>query len=522
MKEGAFSSAIRLLEDALSVVKSADAVAWVVYLAGVVPFFGALLFDLTDLMQNPFAAERLAWMTLVLAVFYMWMHICQSVFCGRLYATVTEQPSVLKAQFTAAARTQTILAGSKLLVWPLAVGLIVTYPAVTMFYQHSLLPEGFVAEAKRDATYRQAQAASMLASVLLFRALLWINLLSLLFMAPQLWKTFTGLESKVTRAPQILFNPTSIAALCVLAYLGLDPIVKAACVLRRFARQSERSGQDLSLKLRAIQKGLVASLVIGLFLIPLRLYAVQPNEVSAGQMKRAMEQVFHDPANRWDLPVVQPRKHASGPFETFVDSIADHVNHLWDDLNMAIQRFEEWLRRVMPQADRMGGHEQRAASKTDVSIVVAIFSALLAIAVVVAMWNRRKHSGPQQAAAMAVAAPKIDALEQEVHAADQAPGDWLQLAERYRMGGDFRLALRALYLSILATLGENGLISLARGKSNLDYVRELQRRAKRRGPEFTDLFRANVRMFEETWYGEHPATEKTLENFLKNAGQLQN
>ncbi len=538
MKESGFTSALRLLEDALVLVKRTDSLAWLIYLAGVVPFFSVLLFEITDLVQNPFAVQRLLAIAFGLTLLYGWLHVCQSVFCARIYSTLTEQEDDLRAQFSEALVCQSVLSGSKLLLWPLTLVLFVPHPVVTMFYQHSLLvPAEFasggwratVTESKKDAVFQQPQAAWMLVLVLLLRALLWINLFLLLFVLPSLWKTFTGVEGNVTRSPAVLINPTSITALCILAYLGLDPIVKGACVLRRFARQSQSSGRGLRLRLLHVQRSAAAAIVLLVVLTCAPQAAAARTEparhetpsASAEQMKRAIDTVFGDPSNTWNLPVVEPRRPPSDAFESFMRSVADHVSQAWEDLKSAFQAFEEWLRRIFSNSASGNRVKQRPASKSEVSIMIACFSALLILAALVPLLRRTRRSRPEPVTAVIISAGALPLLDDDVPVRDQTEDEWITLAEQYRAAGNFRLALRALYLSSLATLARGGMILPARGKSNLDYSRELQRRAKRLGSDVAAIFRMNVQLFERSWYGTHPATEETLDSFLQNLSILQ-
>ena len=85
--------------------------------------------------------------------------------------------------------------------------------------------------------------------------------------------------------------------------------------------------------------------------------------------------------------------------------------------------------------------------------------------------------------------------------------------------GQFRLALRASYLASLAHLGQRDFIRLARHKSNRDYDRELQRRA-RANPELLTAFDRNLAAFERSWYGEHAVTPETLGNFAQNLERI--
>lgn len=521
MKQSAFGSAVALLEDALVLVKQADSTAWFIYAAGAVPFFALLLFEATDLAQNPFALERLALLAFVLAALYIWLHICQSMFAARLHAILTA--SHARFEFRQSLAMQALLAPAKLIVWPLGLLTVIPHATVTMFYQHALIPgqsrTGTIAEAKCDAAYRRTQSVWLLLLVFLLRLIFWFNLLLLTATLPSLIKTFTGIEGKLTRSPGLLLNPTAFVALCALAYLALDPAVKACCVLRRFARQSETSGLDLRLRLSKLQR-ISATAVVGLvFCAPLHMRAASASNapaVSPQEMQRAIGAVFHDPRNSWDLPVVEQRKPASNAFVAFMDSIVDRIDAFWKSINSAIDDFFRALQRLFSRTQRPSDGEPKPVSKSVGWIVIGSFSLLLAAALVLALRKRQRRSRPQFARTTLVAAKPIDLAHEDTSALDQPADEWLKLAAQYRDGGNLRLALRALYLAMLALLGRQGLISLAPGKSNLDFLRELDRRARRLSPEFVPAFGANLRFFEESWYGEHPVTEETLARFERN------
>ncbi len=533
MKQSAFTSAVRLLEDALVLAKRANSTAWLVYLAGVVPFFGLLLFAMTDLLENPFALERLPVLALTLALLYCWLHICQSVFCGYLAATLTRTTESPRAYFAQAFYVQPALAASKLILWPITMLLLVPHPAVSMFYQHSLLaPEreaqglrAVMSESKRDALSGQKQAIWMLVLVLFLRAILWINLLGLLLFGPSLWKTFTGIEGPFTRSPGLLVNPASLATLSLLAYIGLDPIVKAACVLRRFARQAESSGLDLRLRVATLRR-VAAALLFCMLWMPIRAAAAtgptsaNPPAVSQDGMREAIKSVFHDPHNIWDLPVVEPHKSSSSPFVAWMDSILNRIDAAWTSITSAIATLLKALRQIFSNPDHARETTAHPVSSVSVWAVVAVFTLLLVAAIQAALWNRRKRPRPQITKATATPEKTLDIAREDVQATDQPEDEWLRLAQQHRMAGNLRLALRALYLSTLAAFGRTGLISLARGKSNLDYVHELQRRAKRLNSDFVPLFRTNLRLFEASWYGDHGVNEEIFELFERNSSAL--
>jgi len=540
MKESSFASAVRLIEDALVLAKRADATAWLVYLAGVVPFFGFLLYEITDLAQNPFALDRLVGTAFVAAVLYCWLHIGQSVFCGCLRATLTETAPALRACFAEAAAAQPILAAGKLMIWPVTLLLVVPHPAVTMFFQHSLVPSAsrpqgvrsVMAESRRNALYRSWQAIWMLLLVLLLRAILWVNLFGLLVMAPALWKSFTGMEGRLTRSPDLLLNPTSLAALAMLAYIGLDPPVKAACVLRQFTRGAEESGLDLRLRLATLRRAAAAAalmlwtLVVLTLCLPRHATAAAPQAVSRSasvapeQMGQAIKQVFRDPRNAWDLPVVKPRHAPSGPFTAFIDSIVTHISEAWKSVLAGIDSLIDALRHILENSNEPPERQAHAVSSRSGWTVIAVFTVLLAAAMLVGLWNRRERKSRQMAAITAIPAQSIDIAREDLQAIDQPEDEWIRLARQHQAAGNLRFAVRALYLSTLAAFGRCGLLALARGKTNLDYLRELQRRAKRLNDGLVPLFRSNLKLFEESWYGEHPVSIERYELFERNASAL--
>lgn len=104
-------------------------------------------------------------------------------------------------------------------------------------------------------------------------------------------------------------------------------------------------------------------------------------------------------------------------------------------------------------------------------------------------------------------------LDDNVQAAQLPSDGWLRLAREQAALGEWRLALRALYLAHLARLGAEGLLTLRRHKTNLDYERELRRRALQRAglPEW---FSARRREFEAAWYGSEQTGEARVREWF--------
>ena len=121
----------------------------------------------------------------------------------------------------------------------------------------------------------------------------------------------------------------------------------------------------------------------------------------------------------------------------------------------------------------------------------------------------------------ATAAPAPDLNSEDVSAAALPEDGWVAMARQYLDRGEYRLALRAMYLAMLAALGEGNLLTIARFKSNRDYMVELTRRAHW-VPQAIQAFGDNVRSFEEAWYGQHEVGRERIEKFQTNQEQIRN
>ena len=124
-------------------------------------------------------------------------------------------------------------------------------------------------------------------------------------------------------------------------------------------------------------------------------------------------------------------------------------------------------------------------------------------------WQKRDRTQDGVAEAL----PAVPDVADENVGADQLPEDgWSRLARELLERGELRLALRAFYLASLASLADRNLITLAKFKSNLEYQRELDRRAHAL-PVVTGAFGENLSVFERVWYGLHEVTPEMLREF---------
>ncbi|MBC7805532.1 MAG: DUF4129 domain-containing protein, partial [Akkermansiaceae bacterium] len=79
---------------------------------------------------------------------------------------------------------------------------------------------------------------------------------------------------------------------------------------------------------------------------------------------------------------------------------------------------------------------------------------------------------------------------------------------RERAGkGDYRSAIRLTYIAALWKLGEGGILTLEKNRTNWEYQRALRKQSP---PLHDDLLPA-TRLFDRVWYGKQPGTEREFE-----------
>jgi hypothetical protein len=77
-------------------------------------------------------------------------------------------------------------------------------------------------------------------------------------------------------------------------------------------------------------------------------------------------------------------------------------------------------------------------------------------------------------------------------------GEWLRRAEQYSAEGQWRLAVRCLYMATLVRLDEAGLIHYSAGLTNWEYVRRVRRGG---GERFMPVLEPMTDRFDRVWYG---------------------
>jgi Domain of unknown function (DUF4129) len=91
----------------------------------------------------------------------------------------------------------------------------------------------------------------------------------------------------------------------------------------------------------------------------------------------------------------------------------------------------------------------------------------------------------------------------------------LKRAETLSMQGDYRTAVRYLYLSSLLVLDEQGLLRYDRSRTNREYLRSVSSK-----PELAKPLHAVIDVFDRVWYGFENVDEQTYQSYVKHVDEL--
>jgi hypothetical protein len=540
--------AIEILEQSVNLLRASPR-ALTIYLAGAIPFTLALLFFLNDMMLSPYAFDHLATASLGLAALYVWKNTLQAIFVARLYRTLS--PGVPTGvggplQFFRSFLNPLLV---QCALQPVGLAIPLPFPWLTAFFRNVSLfaaigaPDA-VRTARRQAVLWTRQTWGILLIVGLAFLLLFLNLLAVIVLLPQLARSFLGVEGDFVRLGVILY-PATLGVALALAWMAIDPVLDAVFVLRCFYGESIATGEDLR---AALQKALLAVVMI-VFLLgvgprgaqaqsptasgppvspattPVAINPVATNaapatqaaakeasSINAADLDRSIDEVIHSHEFTWRTPR-SGGEEAHGRWVEWVRGAIDTVRRFIRNILDAIAK---WLNPDRQSEVESGG---KPVTRRMLEIMTGLVLALI-VGAAIAFFLRRR-SGVTKAAAVTSAATAVN-LADESLTADQLPeSSWLRLAEEWLAKGDCRLALRALHLAGLNFLGDRGLVSIRRWKSGLDYRREVERRARAK-PEIPPAFSNNVALFERGWYGTRPVDREMVETFAARLAEIRN
>jgi len=537
--------ALPLIEQAVHLLRRNNAAALAEYYLGSLPFVLGILYFWSDMSSNPMAAWYCGPSAAGMALLFIWMKLWQVRFCRRLWCNLQKAAPEKwsgKRMLATAAR-QTALHAAGIVMLPLAMVIALPLGWVYAFYQNlSVLDDAstkvlrpLAIAAKEQSALWPGQNHFMLSLMSLFGLFTFLNLGVGIILVPYLLKSVLGIETVFTISGMRLLNTTFLAVLCGMTYLCVDPILKTIYVLRCFYGRSRQTGDDLRSALQPFLKSGIAVLMLLVVIIgPLTMAradevtakgspaTVSENKDYADRLNQQIESVLAQRRFAWRLPredVPKPPQE-DGWFGATLKWLGEKIDALFEIIGGWIEDFFEWLRKRVPTpklSPTSDGGDHRP-------LIRWIFYALgFGLTLWLLYWLVRwlRHSRPLRAgtAVPDEALDDIDLADESVTADDLPLDRWLSMAQEMMERNDFRRALRALYLSVLAQLAEHQRVRIARYKSNRDYADELARRVHAE-PELCNVFDWCIGIFERAWYGMHPVDRRQVDLFREHQERI--
>ncbi|MBT7055287.1 MAG: hypothetical protein HN976_09380, partial [Lentisphaerae bacterium] len=501
-------------------------------------FVLCLLYFWADMSGSAFAAKRLPGASLGLAILFVWMKVLQACFAAGFRARCANRPPppLNPRTLLAIAFLQGVVQPTGFILLPLASLVMLPAAWCYAFYQCILIPtpaeagdlSTLIGRASNQARLWPRQNHVALGVLTVVALAVYMNLTVGLTFAPFLLKQLTGIETVFTRSSYYTLNSTLLAVAVAGTYLLVDPLVKALYALRCHYGESLHTAEDLRADLRRCRASRVAPLIALAALLATgaagAVEAEQPRSVAPQEIDNAVSRTLTQRKFAWRFPRTgQDEEAERGIFGTFLDEVVATMKRWVAAVADAVNTALDWLRSLFPERVP---RPARGATGTlgwlgTTHALIFVLLALAASAVVILLWRRwRKRRTPEVEAIEAAALPMPDLTEEFIRADERPSDEWLNLASDLVAKGDYRLALRAVYLASLAMLARHSMITIAKYKSNLDYQHELSRRGHAI-PDVHALFSQNVQTFDRVWYGMHPAAEGDISPFISAVQQME-
>lgn len=532
---------IDLVERAVHLLRLTPLSDLLLFYIGAVPFVMGFLFYLSDMASSPFAAERCAGSALGIAVLYIWLKCWHALFCRRLYDRAAHRPSapLKEAAIARLIYFQLTRSSWAMLMLPVASLILVPFGWVYAYFQNLCMVdiqgqtlEEATQQARKNARPWPKQNHYVISILYGFGYFVFFNLISVLAQLPGLLKSLMGIETEFALSYHWMGNTTFLAAVVALTYLVVEPFIKAAYVLRFNACESITTGDDLLAELKQIPvrrraAGMVRTALV--FLLGFGAMQVRGDDVQSTPEKAIDVEVLDETLDRvmqkreftWRMPrEYAPVEEDQGFWGTFLDSAKESLERFFKQAGETVERFFRWLGNRFSKSEKRKsafGDFDPAVFKGISVFVLIILGVVLLVLLIKAILNRRNPSVELKEAR---ALPEqVDLEDENIIATLLEEDEWIKMARDLARQGELRKAMRAWFLAGLAALSRMELLSILQSKSNLDYYRELTRRARRR-PELCPVFKDNILLFERAWYGLYAATPEDLDALEKNLERM--
>ncbi|MFC1823358.1 hypothetical protein ACFL9T_11670 [Thermodesulfobacteriota bacterium] len=538
-------TAVELIEEAVHLLRMSPIGTLARYYIGTFPFILFLFYFWADMSRSAFAGDRCIVSSLTLALLFIWMKFWHNLFAQKMMMQVynTPSPAFSFTRFARIAATQCLTHATGLYILPLSLILGVPFGWSYAFYQNiSVLDTG---ERDIGSLFGQSWAQMklwpgqnhvILLTLSAFVIFVFLNIALSILLLPYLLNSLLGIETLFTLGGwKTALNTTFLVTAAGITYLCVDPLFKTVYLLRCFYGFSLSSGDDL----KADMKRLIAygsKILILIFFLGLEAFSPflaaeaggkgpmeSGRQISSGELNHAIEEVMNRREFTWRMPresLEAEKIKKTGPMGRLIEWTGKILKKGYETISRWVEKVFDWLKERFPKQARKdsSSSEDNWMGSLRVFLWVLLACMISALVWILLKTLRRRKQG--RITAVSARVPSVpDMLDDGIKADDLPPNRWLALARELVEKGDFRMALRAFYLSNLAHLADHGLITIAGYKSNRDYERELHRRAHEQ-KELLSIFSSNIKVFERSWYGLYEVTHDTLSLFMDNQERM--
>lgn len=505
------STLVPRLEEAVCLLRNLPARVWVGWMLGAFPFTVLMIGFCAMLWESARAREQLGPSCFLLSLAFVWMKIRQARFAEGMAACLSPSSPLCREPLRALLKRVLLLEPIGLFVLVLSRAMGLPHPFVAPFYQSLSVAgplengEGSPVARARSLSTMDPKGASLYVLVAApgLAALVFLNWLVVLAWLPRLAFSLTGIENAFIRSPWNYLHVSFWMTAVMFTWLVLDPFHKAFFLLRGYHAVAKETGQDLRDRVRFLSRSPVWGLLLlgWMFLSP-----SLPAQLDPDSLDQSVQEVSQERRFLWRVPPDLSPKEEEVP--AWLQGVAD----MFDRIGDGFETFWDWLERLFPDRnptfpESRGGFAGFVGAARILMIVLAAGLAVFLIVLIIrAVQNAR--SKPEDSGHLEEE-EALDLEDEEILATDLPPDEWLAMVDELERKGEWRLALRALFLAFLARLGDQGAVVIARATSNREYERELARRAHA-FPGVLEVFADLRGHLEQVWYGDRPVGPELL------------
>lgn len=224
------------------------------------------------------------------------------------------------------------------------------------------------------------------------------------------------------------------------------------------------------------------------------------NETVSNQTLATLFTAYHSSRQGWPEPTLPALDEAaldeilSQPAFDYTPEDPNFFQQLWQNIRQSI---EDFFLRIFPDDSTV---------RIPLSNLLVILAVVL-VAVVLAYAFRGLIGDFTADAALSA--------EEELGGEPLTAELALQKAQELSTGGDYRTAVRYLYLSSLLLLEERGLLRYDRSLTNREYLRSVSHR-----PELVTILREVIDVFDRVWYGFQTLTSNEYDAYAQRVELL--